>query len=123
MPHSKLLIVEDDVDTRETLAVLLAGQFDCRDAATRDGALKLIKGGFLPSCVLMDYSMPGMSLEAFMRQVKPYNLEVVLTTAHSDSDGIARRVGIKHILIKPMSPDELIGTIKMVVGSGEHAAI
>jgi CheY-like chemotaxis protein len=118
-----VLIVEDDDDTRETLEILLAGQFDCRSAASRDQAFQIIKAGFNPACTLMDYSMPGMSLEQFMQQVRSYSLEVVLVSAHSDMKEIGRRLGIKHLLAKPVRAEDLLAKINAVVGSGEHAAI
>ena len=118
-----ILVVEDDTDTRETLEILLAGPFNCRSASSRDQALRMIKGGYLPGCILMDYSMPGMSLEEFMEEIRPYNLELVLTSAHADAEEVARLLGIKHTLIKPIRADELLTKISTVVGSGEHAAI
>lgn len=122
MRKSNLFIVEDDADTREMLEVLLSSYFNCRVAASRDDALEALKSGYVPACVLMDYSMPGLSLDEFMLQSKSYKLGIVLTTAHSEADDIARKFGIRCI-IKPIRPDELIATIQQVIGSGERAAI
>lgn len=123
MLKPRVLIVEDDPDTRMTMEALLSDQFEVKDTASREEALAAIQMGYVPSCVLMDYCMPGMPLECFMQESKNYHLEVLLITAHPDGQQIAGAFGIKHVLFKPVRPDELPAAVKEVIIHGEHATL
>jgi DNA-binding NtrC family response regulator len=123
MLKPRVLIVEDDPDTRITMEALLSDQFEVKDTASREEALAALQMGYVPSCVLMDYCMPGMPLECFLQESKIYNLELLLITAHSNARQIAEKFGIKHVLIKPVRPDELPAAVKEVIAHGEHATL
>jgi CheY-like chemotaxis protein len=93
MDANKILIVDDYADTVEVIAVVLSPSFQCKTVGSREEALSEIKAGFLPACVLMDYMMPGMSLENILRKSKPWGLNVVLMTGHDEAaDRIFRKL-------------------------------
>jgi DNA-binding NtrC family response regulator len=107
----RVLIVEDDKDTADVICAILSS-CECRTASTRDEALAIIKSGFVPGCVLMDYMMPGMSLADFLQATEAYDLRVVLMTAHRDAIAIAELMGICSSILKPLDTDELLRVVK-----------
>ena len=111
-----VLIVEDDEETREVFGHLLSS-FHSKSAASRDEALEIINSGFSPSCILMDYMMPGMSLPEFLEQAKQFKSQVVLTTAYTDAKTAADFAGVACSLQKPVPAQILIRVVEQVAGS------
>jgi DNA-binding NtrC family response regulator len=120
MARKQVLLVEDDTDTRETLTVILSADFECIGVPSRDDAIALIEAGIRPSCVLMDYMMPGMSLEEFLSRSSPFALDIVLLTAHRDARDISRHCGISMTLEKPIPPDAVVSVVKHVVSATDQ---
>ena len=75
----KIVIVDDDVDAAETLAMALAlDGFDVRTASSGASALEVV-AAHAPMCVLTDVSMPGIDgLELARRLRARYGNELVL---------------------------------------------
>jgi DNA-binding NtrC family response regulator len=122
--QTPVLLIEDNEDTLDTLEILLESSgFECRRATSRDKALEILKSGFLPGCVLMDYMMPGMSLTRFLSEAADMNLKIMLVSAHSDIHRLSKRFGIRHFIQKPIDPDELIHAVKTTIESGQHSAV
>jgi CheY-like chemotaxis protein len=71
MLRGSILIVEDDADYREALSVALA-EVGVEIAAAGDGveALAQLRGGPLPSVILLDLRLPRMSGEEFLREMR-----------------------------------------------------
>ena len=117
-----VLLVEDDEDTSFTLESLLElEKINCKSARSRDEALKILNDGYTPACVLMDYMMPGMSLSEFVKKTDAEKLKMILVTAHTDINRIAKRFGVRHIVRKPIDLDELLRAIKSCVDGKERA--
>ena len=113
----RILIVEDDTDTRELLSLVLSPSFDCKTVSSRDAALIAIKSGFVPACILMDYTMPGLSLEDFLSEAKSWGLEVILMTGHDeDTVSISALPGISSSLQKPFPPGIILRAVERMVG-------
>jgi CheY-like chemotaxis protein len=120
----KILIVEDNNETALALDTLLTSAgFRCTAVESRDAALSLLQSGYVPVCILMDYMMPGTSMTVFMNEIEELGLRIVLMTAYSDIERIAKRFGIRYILRKPVIPADVISVVKQAVESGEHAAV
>lgn len=115
--NKHVLIIDDHDDTRELLLMVLASSFHCKTASSRDEALATIKSGCVPSCILMDYRMPGMPLETFIDAVKEYNINIVLMTAGLEPVSLADKSGVADCLKKPISPDVLLRTLEKLAGS------
>ena len=114
--HNPILIVEDHEDTLMAIETLLVcSNFQCRGAGSRDEAHKLLQSGFAPSCVIMDYYMPGMRLEEFLDQTATLKLRLILTTAAQEAPDIAKRFGIAHVVAKPIYADRLIETVQRIL--------
>ena len=101
-----ILIIEDDADTAEVLAVeLLRAGYGVRKVASREDALAILDT-YLYDYILMDYHMPGMKAGEFVdraRQKRP-SLKVVLMTAGFDVAQHAAELGIEFCLPKPFDP-------------------
>ncbi len=116
----RVLIVDDHHVVRQGLAALLRASdevevvgeaSDGRDAITKHAAL-------LPDVTLMDLQMPGKGgADAIsrIRMVSPQARFVVLTTYDGDEDIYrALQAGAKAYLLKGMTIDELLETIRIV---------
>lgn len=124
--NAPVLIIEDDDDTCAVLEqLLLSADIESKCVASRDDALSLLKKGVRPSCFLVDYMMPGISLTEFIYTLQALGLassRIVLTTAYSDIDDVAKRLGIRYTLRKPITPEDLIRVVNSAIESGERPA-
>ena len=119
----RLLIVDDNRDAADTLALLL-GLWGYSPQVAYDGraALDLVRAG-CPDGILLDLGLPGVDgyqLAAdFRRQADCVDTPIIAVTgyataAHRDR---ARAAGFDHFLIKPVDPvglQELLGEMLRV---------
>jgi signal transduction histidine kinase/CheY-like chemotaxis protein len=116
-PARRILVVDDNLDSAESLATLLqfAGH-DVRVAHDGPGALKAAKE-FLPDVVLLDIGMPGMSGYQVARKLReePELRHVMLVAqtgwGQEEDRHRAKAAGFDYFLIKPIVPRELHGLI------------
>ncbi|MCC7449413.1 MAG: response regulator [Anaerolineae bacterium] len=116
----KVLIVDDIPETRENLKKLLAFEPDIEvvgTASTGREGLDLSKE-LLPDIVLMDINMPDMNgidaTQAINKVVPTAN--VIMMSVQSEADYLrkALQAGARDFLTKPISGEELYGTIRNV---------
>ncbi len=119
-----LSIVEDDDDTRETLALLLAREprlHPLGTYATAEAALIGIPRE-RPEVALVDINLPGMNgITCVSRlKVRMPELNVLMLTTYEDCDLIfsSLRAGAKGYLLKKMVPTELVPAIEQVRAGG-----
>lgn len=117
----KILIVDDDADTRRILRYVLAPVAAVLEADGGAEALRLI-GAERPSLVLLDLVMPGVGglevLEAGMRQVP--TMVVVMLTGQSDIS-VAKSAldkGARAFITKPIDPQRLREVVEDILGTG-----
>ena len=129
--HIKVLVVDDNPFASEILTLMLnAFSFEVENATSGPEAMEAVRAAQAApfDVVLMDVQMPGMDgLEAarhikadpHLRAVPP----IILITGVSDEDlpQEADEVGIAHILMKPVSPSELLDTILVALGRKSRA--
>jgi two-component system, chemotaxis family, CheB/CheR fusion protein len=109
----KVLVVDDNVDSADSLALLL-GIWDHEVRTANDGpaALRLARS-FRPDVVLLDLGMPGMNGYEVARELRriPELRDVVLvalTGYGQDEDRKqTREAGFASHLMKPVDPEEL----------------
>jgi len=109
-----LLIVEDNPIVQDLLSVTLASSYKILQAGSGEEALAICNST-LPDMVILDDGLPGMSgeevAEVLSRQL---NIPFLVLTADPDSRKIDRYIamGASTYLVKPVSPDNLLSTIK-----------
>ncbi|MDM0022882.1 response regulator transcription factor [Variovorax saccharolyticus] len=118
-------VVDDDASVRSGLARLMrsAGHraltFDCGEAFLTQAAQGAV------GCVVLDISMPGMNglqvRERLMRAAVA--LPVIALSARDDDETrrLARALGVRFFLRKPVDDQALLDAIDWVTGSGEVA--
>ncbi len=109
----RVLVVDDDRETRETLAYLI-GQwgYDARAAEDGAGALSLAHA-YRPDVILLDVAMPGMSgWETARRLRRDTGLQDAYVVsmssfARNDDHVASREAGCDDHWAKPFDPDKL----------------
>jgi two-component system chemotaxis response regulator CheY len=119
---AKILAVDDSASMRQMVTFTLKGAgYEVTEAANGKEALALAqKGAF--NLVLTDVNMPemdGISLIKELRALPAYKFTpmLMLTTesaAHKKAEGKA--AGATGWIVKPFNPDQLLATIKKVIG-------
>jgi CheY-like chemotaxis protein len=118
MPDSKcLLVVEDDVLTREVFTTILTGQgYTVRGAADGLQALDHLREGSLPDCILLDLGLPGMTGRQFLTRQTQHQLwaavPVVLVSGDPRVAEEAALLGAADYLRKPVEPQALLEVVR-----------
>jgi CheY-like chemotaxis protein len=116
-PNKRLLVVEDDITSREALSLLLAGE-GYRVAAASNGAeaLERLKDKDRPCLVLLDLNMPVMDGRAFCAHRQEdgslSEVPVIVLSAADDAAQQAERLGAARYLHKPVDTIELLDTVR-----------
>ncbi len=127
MKRHRLLVVDDDVQTLESLRDLCrrAG-FDVETATTGRDALGRLLDGENPSAIVLDARMPVMSGEELVTVLRAYrrlaSIPVLLLTAFDD---VRRDVGasVDLVMRKPFSADELVASVETLIKRDGGAAM
>ncbi|HWD34851.1 MAG TPA: response regulator, partial [Casimicrobiaceae bacterium] len=112
-PPRRILLVDDNVDAVESLAILLRSTgHDVTTAHDATSALAMIDV-YAPDLVVLDIGLPGMDGYALAREIRARaalrNVVLVALTGYGkpEDSSRAREVGFDHHLIKPASIAEL----------------
>lgn len=112
-----LLIVDDEKDFRDSLALLLqAVGHSSIEASSGDEALALLEKGVSPDVVLLDHRMPGLTgveTLAAMRR-RGVDAPVLLVSAARDVETLASEHGFDGAVAKPFSVDTLCDALMAV---------
>ena len=115
-PPRKVLLVEDDADTREVVRMLLehAG-YEVETASNGQEALTYLKTHEHPCLILLDMIMPLMNgrqlLSALRRNDTLAPLPVVVVSATPD-DALDIRSNAQGVIRKPIDIDLLLSFVK-----------
>jgi CheY-like chemotaxis protein len=111
-----VLIVDDNDDIREALALLLEARgFPTICADNGATALDLLRNGRVDPClILLDLSMPVMDGATFRREQQHdpelSRLPVVLYSGVADPRAAAT-LDVAHYFMKPLNLDKLVGVV------------
>lgn len=112
----RVLLVEDNADSRDTLALLLAAYgFEVR--ATGDGRSGLCEASeWRPDCVVCDIGLPGLDGWQLAEQVRGRlgrGVVLVALTGYGSREAFerSRRAGFDAHLVKPADPTELLAAL------------
>jgi CheY-like chemotaxis protein len=106
-----ILLVEDNEDTRDVFVLALTVEgYSVTATSTRDEAFRLLKEGHCFDIVLLDYNLPGMSIEEFLSGVKTKcpTLPIVLSTATASIESLSKSLGLKWFIQKPYDPQRFV---------------
>lgn len=116
----KVVVVEDDDDSRETLSELLRmNGYAVRTAPTAAAAVALIES-YRPVCVLLDLGLPdtasGLRVAAWLQQRFGSTVVVIVVTGCGSLDDLeaARLAGADYVLTKPVNMAQLAAILTPV---------
>lgn len=112
-----ILVVDDEPDARELLAMLLELEGHAVKTA-RDGleALEVLRDGLRPSLILLDVMMPRLSGFGVLSRVRQMpglaEVPVVLVSGVADLTTSPVELGVAAAMTKPVDPDLLVETVR-----------
>jgi two-component system chemotaxis response regulator CheY len=119
---ANILAVDDSASMRQMVAFTLKGAGHVvTDAQDGKHALDIAKGATF-DLVLTDVNMPvmdGLSLTRELRKLPNYRFTPILvltTEAGPEKKQEGRAAGATGWLVKPFNPDQLLATVKKVLG-------
>ncbi|MDI1447799.1 PAS domain S-box protein [Polyangium sp. 6x1] len=126
--HRRVLVVDDNVDAAESLALML-GYLGHETRVAHDGPSTLeIAAAFLPEVVLLDIGLPGIDGYEVARRLRAQRetraaLLIALTGYGQEEDRRrARRAGFDHHLTKPVDHDRLLSLIDTMAAAVDVSA-
>ena len=94
----KVLIVDDDVDTREALSdALSAAGFRVEQQPDAAKALEHIERHGHPDVILLDLRMPGMDGTEFLESAGQFRSRVIVLTGDSSARLLRFEIGRAHV--------------------------
>lgn len=116
-PTARILLVEDDQETRQMLSVILAAEgYTVLEAATGTDALKRSLDGV--DLVLLDWILPDISgLEVCRRLRESSSIPILMLTGRSDTADkvLGLNLGADDYMAKPFEPGELIARVRALL--------
>jgi CheY-like chemotaxis protein len=122
MSHDMILVLDDDAHTAKAIAALLERSGLCVYATTSPADALDVVAVVQPSCIVLDYLMPGMTGLEVLRAMRTMpglqDVPVVFYTATVDAtrQREAKPLAARHWLPKAMGPAQLLGTVREAVG-------
>ena len=117
---TRVLVVEDDLDTREFYENLLALEgYDVLAAGTGQAALAHVAEQTVQGIVL-DRRLPdfdGVQICRLLRERVGSDVPIIFVTADRDPEleGTARTAGITDFLLKPFDPADLLDRVRRLI--------
>jgi CheY-like chemotaxis protein len=123
---AKILVVEDNDDVREMMAITLQLEgYKVTTAVNGHEALEKLRSGLKPGLILLDLMMPGMDgwefRRALQREPSMRDISVVVISA-ATGDLLSRAVADAY-LPKPIDMDQLLDVVSELCDGGEAAAV
>jgi CheY-like chemotaxis protein len=115
----KVLVVDDEPDTRKTFRDLLESEgYEVREASTGEEALKSING-YRPDAILLDIMLPGCNgvdvARSLSERADTQHIPIVMITALSSfpvgDRSLSEITGIKRFVFKPCRPTTLLQVV------------
>ncbi len=116
MTHNKILIIDDEVQIRRNLKLLLSKRLNLEviEAASGEEALILLKKNYF-SLVLLDYNMPGMNGKEVLTAIRAIDpmIQILFLTARIEESVLIEmlQLGADDYIKKPYSQGELMARI------------
>lgn len=121
MTTNTILLVEDEPDIRDMLNFSLSrAGFQVWEAESAEVAMHKLDG-LLPSLVIIDWMLPGMSGVELARRLRKDEhtrpLPIIMLTARGEESDKLKSFdsGVDDYIVKPFSPRELIARVKALL--------
>ncbi|HZS08797.1 MAG TPA: response regulator [Blastocatellia bacterium] len=113
IPGEKILVVEDDPDTREMVKAFFVSEgYQVETAANGRKAIEYLKSSETPCLILLDLMMPEMNgiefLQSRRQESELSGIPVVVVTAVQEACKGARALGAIDCLSKPFEFHQLL---------------
>lgn len=114
----RVLLVDDEADLVESLALALEGTFEVVTARNGADALALILKD-PPDAIVLDLMMPVMSGEELILELKQRGLAIPVIVASASRNVEARcdELGVQHCLQKPYRLQKLLDQLNRISSS------
>jgi FixJ family two-component response regulator len=119
-PAPVVFVVDDDASVRSSLKFLLSTvglQAETFDSA--DGFLHKKRADVVPSCLVLDVRLPGLSGLDFQRELATRNIciPIVFLTGHGDIPMSVRamKAGAVEFLTKPFRDQDLLDAVRVAL--------
>jgi CheY-like chemotaxis protein len=119
------LAVDDDADTRELYSLLLGAVGYSVDAAATVRAARELAGRTPPNVVITDWRLPDgdgfAAADAVRAHAASRHTPIIAVTGfnlESDVEARARRRGFTALLLKPVSPDDILKQVGLAAAVG-----
>ncbi|MFB6188712.1 MAG: HalX domain-containing protein [Halapricum sp.] len=116
-----VLVVDDERGLADLYAAWLSGSYETRVAYGGEEALERLDDDV--SIVLLDRRMPGFSGDEVLAEIESRNLDcqvAMVTAVEPDFDII--EMGFDDYLTKPVSQDDLLGTVESLLDRRQYEA-
>jgi two-component system response regulator MtrA len=110
-----IMVVDDDQDLAEMLAIVLAGEGMEVDLVSRGDQVMAVFQNSHPDLVLLDLMLPGLDGIEVCRLIRAESMiPIVVLTAKGDALDVVRglEVGADDYIVKPFQTTELLARIK-----------
>lgn len=122
-PCERVLVVDDDRDTREAIGMLLEDEGIEVVAAEAAEALEVLVGGWRPSVVVLDLVMPKVSGRTFLHRIRldPELARIPVVLCTGSPQLVAADDGFDAVLTKPFEPDAFFAALAKLCLRAPHA--
>jgi CheY-like chemotaxis protein len=112
-----VVLVEDDVDNRESITEALeAGGFRVQALARADQAVKLLDDPSCPGLILVDLWMPRMGgrelLAAIALRPDRHRFRIIVISADHEANALAARARVVEVIRKPFALEKLLDAVR-----------
>src|SRR5580704_19434859 len=120
---ANVFVIDDDEEVRASIQRLLKTVGLQGQTFTRAQDFLQLKLPEIPSCVVLDVRLPGMSGLEVQRQLvaASINIPIIFISAHADVDMAVRamKLGAVEFLTKPFRPQELVDAVQQALQRDE----
>ncbi len=121
---TKVLLVDDDKFLLDMYAIKFnKSGYEVKTADSTDGALKILRDGYVPDVMLTDIVMPGMDglelVAAIKREKLISSAKLIMLTNQGSSDDISRakKMDVDGYIVKATTiPSEVLGEVEKILG-------
>ena len=114
----RIVVVDDDEDSREALALLLRDHgYEVTGYADGATALEGLRGSPAPHLIILDLRMPTMDGWQFrvLQKAEPHLARIPVIALSAERSSQARAIDVDEFLEKPTHYDKLIATVQAVL--------